>query len=289
MKNFKILNIILSLLLVSSMLGCDFDTIETKNSDTNTNNHSELFNGDNIMDYKIQEIDGEYYIVFDDISRYIEEPLPPGMFVEPITHLSFENVEEMQNTILTGKFAHADKTIIANYFSKDDNGVIIPNPYNVYLPVFPNEMNVKHYDRVTLLGCGYYFYVKFLNDDNAYGDFAILTKNHYNTNLECAKNNIRDKYKVWEKEFDEIIGEKEVANLDNRKIIQYTLSNENKTIYVIEQQEFNDSILEDYDVEIFGESNGVYFNAYINDLNKTLDPEWLFEFDVERYVPEESA
>lgn len=281
MKNFKILNIILSLLLVSSMLGCDFDTIETKNSDTNINNHSELFNGDNIMDYKIQEIDGEYYIVFDDISRYIEEPLPPGMFVEAITHLTFENVEEMQNTILTGKFAHADKTIIANYFSKDDNGVIIPNPYNVYLPVFPNEINVKHYDRVTLLGLGYYFNVKFLDDDNAYGDFAILTKNHYNTNLECAKNNIRDKYKVWEKEFDEIIGEKEVANLDNRKIIQYTISNENKTMYVIEQQEFNDSILEDCDVEIFGESDGVYFNVHIDDLNKTLDPEWLFEFDVE--------
>ena len=289
MKNFKILNIILSLLLVSSMLGCNFDTIEAENSDTNINNHSELFNGDNIMDYKIQEIDGEYYIVFDDISRYIEEPLPPGMFVEPITHLSFENVEEMQNTILTGKFAHADKRIIANYFSKDDNGVIIPNPYNVYLPVFPNEINAKHYDRVTLLSLGYYFNVKFFDDDNVYGDFALLTKNHYNTSLECAKNNIRDKYKVWEKEFDEIIGEKEVANLYNRKIIQYTLSNENKTMYVIEQQEFNDSILEDYDVEIFGESDGVYFNVHINDLNKTLDPEWLFEFDVERYVPEGSA
>lgn len=37
MKNFKILNIILSLLLLSSMLGCDFDTIETKNSDTKIN------------------------------------------------------------------------------------------------------------------------------------------------------------------------------------------------------------------------------------------------------------
>ena len=289
MKNFKILNIILSLLLVSSMLGCNFDTIEAENSDTNINNHSELFNGDNIMDYKIQEIDGEYYIVFDDISRYIEEPLPPGMFVEPITHLSFENVEEMQNTILTGKFAHADKRIIANYFSKDDNGVIIPNPYNVYLPVFPNEINAKHYDRVTLLSLGYYFNVKFFDDDNVYGDFALLTKNHYNTNLECAKNKIRDKYKVWEKEFDEIIGEKEVANLYNRKIIQYTLSNENKTMYVIEQQEFNDSILEDYDVEIFGESDGVYFKVHIDNLNKTLDPEWIFEFDVERYVPEGSA
>ena len=296
MKNIKLLKNALCLILIFSMLltlfGCTFDEIETENfdtSDTNINNSVTSFNGDNIMDYKIQEIDGEYYIAFDDISRYIEDPLPPGLFIEPITYLTFKNVGKMQNAILNGNFTYADKAIIANYFSKDDNGVIIPDPYNVYLPVFPDETVLKCYDTVTLLGRGYSFDAKFLDNDDAYIVFTCLTKKHYNTNLEYAKSDIQKKYKVWEKEFDDIIGEKEVANLDNRKIIQYTLSNEDKTMFVIEEQKFVDSILNDYKVKIFYESNGVYFYVFIGNMDKPLSPEWLFQFDVQRYVPDQNS
>lgn len=284
MKKNKILNLILSLTLIFSMtitlFGCTSDEIETENSDTNVNNPIISFNDDNIMDYKIQEKDGEYYIVFDDISRYIEDPLSSGMFINPITYLTFETVEEMQNAILNGKLTHADKAIIANYFFKDNNRIIIPNPYNVCSPIFPDETIVKCHG-TTLLGRGYYFDAKFLDNDDAYIVFTCLTKKHYNTNLEYAKNDIQKKYKVWEKEFDEIIGEKEVVNLDNRKIIQYTLSNEDKTMFVIEEQKFADSILKDYEAEIFYESNGVYFNVFIGNMDKPISPEWLFEFDVE--------
>ena len=106
MKKIKLLKNALCLILIFSMLltlfGCTFDEIETENSDTsdtNINNSVTSFNGDNIMDYKIQEIDSEYYIVFDDISRYIEDPLPPGLFIEPITYLTFKNVGKMQKAI----------------------------------------------------------------------------------------------------------------------------------------------------------------------------------------------
>ena len=282
MKN-NFTKIILSLFLIFSialtLFGCDTVEVKETESDIEISNRIKY---DKVKDYKIQEIDGEYYVVFDDISRYIEDPLSSGMFINPITYLTFENVEEMQNAIPNGKLTHTDKAIIANYFFKDDKGVIISDPYDVYLPVFPDETIVKCYDTVTLVSRGYYFDAKFLDNDDAYIVFTCLTKKHYNTNLEYAKNDIQKKYKVWEKEFDEIIGEKEVVNLDNRKIIQYTLSNEDKTMFVIEKQKFVDSTIKDYGAEIFCESNGAYFNVYIGNMDKVLDPEWLFGFDVEK-------
>ena len=60
-------------------------------------------------------------------------------------------------------------------------------------------------------------------------------------------------------------------------------------MFVIEEQKFADSILKDYKAEIFYESNGVYFNVFIGNMDKPLSPEWLFQFDVQRYVPDQNS
>ena len=84
MKKIKLLKNALCLILIFSMLltlfGCTFDEIETENSDISdiplsiTNTATDDVKLDNInlqlQDYELIEQDGEYYIVFDDMTLY---------------------------------------------------------------------------------------------------------------------------------------------------------------------------------------------------------------------------
>ena len=294
-KNFLkcILNLFLVFTTIITLFSCNSNEIKPENLDINSDNsttptNSTSFNGDNIMDYKIQEIDGEYYIVFDDISKYIVYD-DPYLFDEPITWITFDNVEQMQDAILNGKLEHYQKEIMANYFHKNDNGIIISNPYKVCSPIFPDETIKKYSDLITVSWGGYSFEVHFSDNSDAKISFICLNKKDYNDTLESTKNNIPYPYEKSDNEFDEIVGEKEVFESIDGKIIQYTFSKEDKAMYVVEEQDFRNSNCTFYEAKAFYESNGAYFQVIISHMTEPIDPEWLFEFDVEKYVPTEKS
>ena len=63
---------------------------------------------------------------------------------------------------------------------------------------------------------------------------------------------------------------------------------ENKTMYVVETCIY-DSEGTSYSAIAFYISNGVYFEVMIDSISTPFDPEWLFEFDVEKYVPDQNT
>ena len=95
--------------------------------------------------------------------------------------------------------------------------------------------------------------------------------------------------KEWGDVSIKTVNEKEVFDFPNGNYqTRYTVSNENKTMYVVETCIY-DSEGTSYSAIAFYISNGVYFEVMIDSISTPFDPEWLFEFDVEKYVPDQNT
>ena len=295
LKSILCIFIILSMLL--TLFSCNAtDTVnkasqsDTEITDVEDSDIKETYNGDYILDYEIKEIDGEFRLVFNDISKYLKPKYVNDEYGLPITWITFKNVKEMQNTILTGQLTHSQKSIIANHFIKDSKGIIIPDLYNVYSPIFPDEKVFLYDDTVTLGWDGYYWDIGFSNLEGGVISCICLSKYSYKDNFEYANSSEYsiEKFTSLGKEVDEVGGEKEVFERNNQKIIQYTLSNEHKRMHIVELHDYWTTC---YDADIFYELNGAYFEifTFCEGIESPFDPKWLFEFDVEKYVPDQNT
>lgn len=310
MNKFKRFKKYLCVMLISSMLlmlfSCDIATNVTDNVDENTKNENdtkitdiedsdvkETYIGDNILDYEIQENDGEYYMVFDDISIYIRESSSDTLSM-PVMWISFNNINEFQNDILNGKLLHFEKNIMADHFDRVENKVIIPNPYNVYTFTHPAEYQIRTTLSLRQEGYGYLMnmYKPDLNNNINSLDWntSILTKKRYNYFLEkeflefTANDSIEfTKEKTLSNGKVIKLTESLVTTINCYKTEKYIMSDSNKTMFV---KKLSCAYDEYVSVFILAVINGdVYCNIKLSDIDISFDEyltdEFLFGFDVE--------
>ena len=306
----KLLKNVLCMLLISSMALTLFSCGTSKSTDTEKSSKTESITdyekttnkviykttdyryGDynKVKDFEIIKVGDECRLVFND----------PG-FYEWLGNLdrigvSFDSIKELRDGLIYGTFTEGQKQHIFLDLPKDEHGISIPDPNNLYIPVLPNDCSAYDSEHsVSVYGSSYGHYMRLVS--NKYDinlesgvDVDILTHNDYNEKLQKETElfkNIADSLWTHENGKDSIIYP---LNESKKEHVRYTISSENKTMFVIENYTHLEEKKRIDNTIAFYVSNGVYFAiSFYGDFftnESPADPEWLFEFDVEKYVPE---
>ena len=179
-------------------------------------------------------------------------------------------------------------------FPKDDKGIIIPDINNELFSLDFNFSAVFNDTECILEAINwsqgdFSYHIWGINPDSVnefdahiyLGNINFFTKSGYSKALKRAQN----PYTI---DYIETVDDKEIVEfINDRRQIRYTISNEDKTIYIIEnQRHFNDEIIHEGMIAFF-DYNGAYYSVKF--LNAIDNIEGLFEFNVEKYVPDQNT
>jgi len=177
----KILCILLSIWMVLAFVGCDpnngndIDTSSDTESDTETESDSESEVVDlDSKDYSVVQIEGDYYIEFEDPSKYTQVY---GMLDAGV---SFSSVDEFYHTVTEGSLSSYAKAILVNVHLKEDTRVKICNLDSLYIPVLPENASVSGFYWTAEL---YSFFVDL--GEEASANVLYLSEEYFN--LRCPK------------------------------------------------------------------------------------------------------
>ena len=281
-----------------------------------TNNYEAEY--DKVKDYKIIQDEKGCRLIFDNPKAYEREDNLPFIIGK-----YFESVKDFQDSFINGTLRYDDKRMAFHCGYKDDVGMRIPDIYNLFMPVLPSSYpNVKMEKVPVLWNCRdiYKYSIEFteFSDNDAYLDDDFVKREDPALNPDNTSESIYDEISIFfytPDKFEVELAQKKTVR-DNvsgqkwkhedgmssivyrlpgskstREKVVYTLSNENKIMYIIQDYylDSNGNRLTP-DIDVFCKSNGAYFYIYIGsytrDIEEILDPQWFFEFDVEKYVPE---
>ena len=243
---------------------------------------------DNIKDYKIIAVDdGEYRIVFDEPSVYLQNV---GVLGTPIS-----SWEDFCDRLLNGNLSWSEKVEIYSTFPKDEQGVIILNPYVSYK--ISHNLPYTNLIRGTFYGDYYSTGIRCSEKFTEMIDVTIISKSFYDRNYKDLMD--FDSVENIESEITLENGNtikrynKEYEDVGNVYVEKYGLSDGTKKVYVQKEYWRNEPDC-DYLGGIFVTVNiddNVYFTLYINLLDSKCKPleyegeipddEFWFGFNVE--------
>ena len=293
----KILCIFLSLILLLSMLGCSDGNIQESSSSSISNEQNPHYRDPNDRsDYEIKIIDGQHYIVFDKEDAYKSYNVQVVGF-----HMS--SLGELKKAVTQRTLTDSQKANIAKSFSKDENGILICDFDNLYVPILPKNMAMKD-----VLWTGEE--ISFLCEDNTYdiGGYVTCYASYKRFENYWVKNfaNIGSGrvYKSEKTSDRNAIIKYYTTSVGKFKQILYTLVDGLKVIMVSElytmeiyDSEYNypltisDSVPNSVEILGFTEDpNGLdencftlYYSAYFGDWTERPSVEWLMEFGLKPY------
>lgn len=292
MKN-NLTKIIFSLLLIFSMvltlIGCGLLNYGENEIESNSEHDTEITksSGEDIIDYKVIENNGEYRIIFDDMSKY-SYVWVEGEFGDTATWIDFDNMNKMQEVILNGKLTDGDKHSMVETFEKDENSVIIPNIFSEVV----HPLSYREKETVTLSKGQISYYLSFKEINNHRWDCSVITKKFYESKYNLYFENIENQ-EHFEVEYDVELSDGQIIkcyefgleNTNNYIIRKYILSDSKKTVFV-EKRYRNESDVPST-IQLFGVVDGKnYFYAdsweQYDYRNVDLTDEFLFGFDIEK-------
>ena len=262
----RIVYIFTCFMLLISLISCnsgslstdaDTTTYPTDNSSNDTSEidssstelHSQKF-PTNEKDYTIECIDGRYYMMFEHPEYYYDETVQ-------VVDVWRDDWTELRSAILDGGLSISEKAIIVSSWEEKNGKYEIPDFYNFYGPVVPEELTVEN---DICWSYGAYFFVM-ENEGNIYM-FHIATESYFQMIFERNHTNFEPK--------------------NQKELETYELRNGNKTITV-------DKIYRNGNLNyiyLYGEQEGRYFivDFKVNDTVPT--DEWLLSFGLELYASE---
>lgn len=271
MKNtfYSIICFMLVLTLFMSMSACSIG--ESKQS--------------NQADYKIIQKNGEYFILFDDLSTYQED----AQLVQVAT-ISFDSMKEFKDSVTKGQLTEGQKKIMANSFQRDSAGAIMVCDFNnLYVPTLPEDGSVNG---VVWSGQAYSFGLGF--DNKIYGWIKPQTEAQYderyqNDYIDFFEN---DKITVTK---TETLEDGKVATYYSTSAgqlmnIRYTLKTDNQTIVVDKRfclqmdSPVPTSATVPLRVELYCTSEEGFYYVYLSGFAEDPTDEWLASFGLQKYV-----
>ena len=312
----KLLKSILSLLLIFSTVLTLFSCNNVSNVDneltdeTATSKRTYRYHEYNkIKDFEIIQVEDSCRLIFNDPEYYAQMDIPDHYGV------ALNSIEELRDGLINGTFDEDVKLHIFLDLPKDEHGIIVPDPNNLYIPVLPKDCSANLETTMVAVFGSYYSYGldivtdKYdINTDFGCVIISCLTYNDYNEKLKKETDIVKDyPDSMWTHESgkDSIIYSLQGEPF-KREQVRYTISNEDKTMLVIEKyHHYEDKVVNFVhytektvrdEIIVFGTSNGAYFSIFFagSELNffadgNPVDPEWLLEFDVEKYVPDQNT
>ena len=306
----KLLKSILCILLISSMaltlFSCNNEAKETEDAtDTEviteeiatkkTYNYKDY---DRVKDFEIIQVDDGYRLKFNDTDYYEQE------HNYEYWGIWLKSIDEIYDGLIHGTLSEYTKSEIFDTFPRDENGIIIPNPYNLYVYILPEDCSVLDNEVGVNWKGATYRHVMVLTSNKydirlgAGVTISILTYDNYNEELKKETDIVKDyPDSMWTHENgkDSIIYSIEGETF-KREQVRYTVSNENKTMLLIENYIHYEEEMRLEKAIAYYISNEAYFailfSGYGFELftdKSSIDPEWAFEFDVEKYVPTQNT
>lgn len=242
----KIICALLAISLITFFVSCNNvkdNADHTKNSD-NTNNHESKTDPPNNK-ASLYEVDGNYYIDIENLEYY--ESLSPPSILSVVT-TSYEPFKEQ---LLNGSVDEYHLKTIAHTFPRDENGIQIFDPYNVYIPVIPQGLALsafycrgRHY--------GYFFEVLDSDMNITFVGIGIYSE-------------------------EELEKEYELSLKDSSDEMWRTLENDKKSCRIKENGG---------SISMFVTEGELYYLVQLSANNADIDDEWLLSFSIEKYVEE---
>lgn len=279
----------LSIFLISSMFltlfNCSANECKETEGNVDTENVTNITNSinrDGGKDYRIIQVEDGYRLVFDDQSFYetCESPQIAGFVID--------SWEDFSDRLLAGALTLNEKTSMYYTSSKDENGIVILDPYVSYKisHVLPYQIE----NGGTYSGACYHSSITCDEQYTLPISVGILSKTLYDRDFEATFSDI-------DIEAENIEYEKKLLNNDNIKCYnktiktgeyffqeKYVLSNDDKKVFILK------TYSDDYDLNLPYElyvlvnfKNEIYFsiNFSYQDITKDLTDEFLFGFNVE--------
>lgn len=234
------------------------------------------------LHYELLVEDGQYYLRFSAKDPYRN----PSVNEYNIAELKFESMAEFVYDVRNNNFTEDEIRIIRN-FSKDKEGRIrICDLSDLYEPITPSDLNTP-----TVSWTGRYYGFMY-NRQGIYNARCVtypLTESEFSDELESISSYPDNAAgTIFAVDYDEERNAtvyREGIEGRVRQVAISTITTDTKTLYVAEcQVPFEDSPVEDYNIEICGIDNGHYFYAFITDLTARPPVEWIASFGIKEYV-----
>ena len=176
------------------------------------------------IDYRVENIDGAYYLIFDDVSKYTRHNI-----LVAYERWHFESMNEVKELLLENKLDESQKRYIANIFAREDESGIyrLPDLDNLYAPVVPAGFKIVD---VSWHNDFYDYFIRL--DESKGGFFTFLTESRFeqyynwfsdpNIDIEIIGKEMTDG--------DEIITYRK-SNKDY-KLIRTSFTKDNKTTWI---------------------------------------------------------
>ena len=176
-KVYVIISVILllSVLFTSCVNDIGEETFQSETehmSDTVTETERKInVNLDGVKDYTIENIDGKYYLVFEDKEHYID--LGKNQCVSTAS-IRFSSLSELKDTVLNYGLSEADKMVMVYNMRSDSTGIEIINLNEMYNFEFPTAIaNENH-----IVWCGNYYMMEYYDEslEDVWGEVEYGTK-----------------------------------------------------------------------------------------------------------------
>lgn len=180
-----------------------------------------------VDDYSIVRDNGEYFIIFDDITIYQNGGL------QQLGILDFSSMKEFKDSVTKGTLTDSQKRIMATSFKKDENGAILACDFdNLFVPTLPKTGSVATVSWTG--GKNYSFELTFGNE--MFGWLSYMTKESYTSRYQKNYLNLFERESI-EVTSTENLGDNKVAiyhstSAGELKNIRYSLTDGEKTIIV---------------------------------------------------------
>lgn len=279
------LSILLIFSMVLTLFSCSANECKEteKNTDTEkSTNITNSINRDGGKDYQIIQVEDGYRLVFDNPSFYAKCESPQ------IVGFTIDSWEDFSDRLLAGALTLDEKISMYYTSSKDEEGIIILDPYVSY--------KISHFLPYQINNVGLYagvYYHSSITCDEQYTlpiSIAILSKPLYDSDFDAAFSDIDigEKNIEYEKKFSNndtvTCYNKTIETGDYYFQERYVLSNDDKKVFI------SKTYRDDYDPNLPCElyalvnfKNEIYFliNFSYQDITKDLTDEFLFGFNVE--------
>lgn len=232
--------------------------------------------------YEIKEIDGDWYLIVDEELRYEHPKDMCGIYD---CSLYFGSLEEMRSDLLLGNLTDRELQHLGMFTRDEEGKARICDLDNLWECAYPESLDVGS---VSLKNSRYIFAL--IGDHLESAIFYLYPQDQWHESVEFYAN--YDQYdrvehcgKDTEEDRNAIVFVYKLNKEETeRKLVVYTISEEDKTLHVYEWYDLAESSEVPSDVEIYGEHHGDYFYVSIDGLTERPSVEWLSLFGIKEYA-----
>lgn len=222
--------------------------------------------------YKLSYEDNGFYINFPEGN---DDPSWTGSGVSGPNAVTYNSLEEVRNVILTGKLSDTDISKMRCFFYRNEKGIILPDLYNLYIPVYPDGSSPA--ERASVTKEGYQV-----------GGMIVMHEVGYNAAISEQSNYTKQEGITVTK--TEKLSDKNgtvcyYTDQSNYtyKWVRYTLTKGSKTAVVDEIRVVQGGSSASSELNIYYEENGLYYALKSRGPSKWLTEEEIMGYGLKLY------